>query len=75
MGGALKPGDSVNVPSAPWVHLFVPQGTVDMEGVGELTDGDAVRFTASADGRRVTGVAGDAEVLIWEMHKTIEWRR
>ena len=70
----LAPGQSVQLPSAPWVHLFVPQGAVSVEGVGEVADGDAVRFTASADGRRITGVR-DAEVLIWEMDRTVEWRR
>lgn len=70
----LTPGQSVQLPSAPWVHLFVPQGAVSVEGVGALADGDAVRFTASADGRRITA-ARDAEVLIWEMDRTIEWRR
>ena len=70
----LTPGQSVQLPSAPWVHLFVPQGAVSVEGVGEVANGDAVRFTGSADGRRITGVR-DAEVLIWEMDRTVEWRR
>lgn len=66
----LKPGETVLLPSAPWVHLFVPQGQVSVEGIGALKGGDGVRFTASAEGQKVTGVA-DAEVLVWEMHKTI----
>jgi quercetin 2,3-dioxygenase len=62
----LRPGDTISAPAAPYVHLFVPRGRLTLEGVGELTEGDAVRFT-DADGRRVT--ANDpSEVLIWEMH-------
>jgi quercetin 2,3-dioxygenase len=62
----LEPGDAVELPSAPYLHLFVPRGVLALEGVGELADADAVRLTDS-DGRRLT--AGEhSEVLIWEMH-------
>ena len=53
---------------APFLHVFVPRGTVAFEGVGELAEGDSVRLTASG-GQRLTG-ATDAEVLVWEMHAT-----
>ncbi|MCW2694333.1 MAG: Pirin-related protein [Mycobacterium sp.] len=62
----LAPGQSVQLPEAPYLHLFVPQGTVQLEGAGELTDGDAVRFTATG-GQRVTATT-HAEILVWEMH-------
>jgi redox-sensitive bicupin YhaK (pirin superfamily) len=62
----MKPTDTVTVPDAPFVHLFVARGTVDLEGAGPLTAGDAVRLTA-AGGHDLTAV-DDAEVLIWEMH-------
>ncbi|HVC68253.1 MAG TPA: pirin family protein [Acidimicrobiales bacterium] len=62
----LRPTQEVTLPEAPFLHLFVPRGSVELEGVGRLDEGDAVRLTA-AGGRRVTGVA-DAEVLVWEMH-------
>ena len=65
-GARLHPGAAVNLPAAPYLHLFVPCGRVTVEGVGELNEGDAVRFN-DADGRRVTA-DGPAEVLIWEMH-------
>jgi redox-sensitive bicupin YhaK (pirin superfamily) len=68
-GARLHPGAAVNLPAAPYLHLFVPRGRVTVEDVGELTAGDAVRFN-EADGQRVT--ADDAsEVLIWEMHATV----
>lgn len=65
----LQPGQSVVVPDAPFVHLFVPHGEVDLEGAGRLLTGDAVRLTASG-GQRVTAV-GPAEILVWEMHATV----
>jgi len=65
----LAPGRSVTLPEAPFVHVFVPRGTVEFEGVGTLAEGDSVRLTGSG-GQRVTGVT-DAEVLVWEMHATV----
>jgi quercetin 2,3-dioxygenase len=62
----LQPGDSVELPDAPYLHLFVPQGDVMLEGAGELHTGDAVRFTATG-GQRVTATTA-AEILVWEMH-------
>jgi hypothetical protein len=65
----MSPGETVVVPDAPFVHLFVAQGDVELEGAGHLTAGDAVRLTASG-GQRVT--AGEAsEILIWEMHAAV----
>jgi quercetin 2,3-dioxygenase len=65
----LQPGQSVTLPDAPFLHLFVPRGTVALEGAGELAVGDAVRFTATG-GQRVTA-AEPAEILVWEMHATL----
>ncbi len=62
----LQPGAVVTVPDAPYVHLFVARGIVDLETAGTLGQGDAVRLTATG-GHRVTAVEA-AEVLIWEMH-------
>jgi quercetin 2,3-dioxygenase len=62
----LNPGDAVTLPPAPYLHLFVPRGRITLESIGELDQGDAVRF-ADADGRRVTA-DHPSEVLIWEMH-------
>ena len=65
----LQPGQSVQLPDAPFLHLFVPRGDVALEGVGPLGQGDAVRFTA-VGGQQVTAVE-PAEILVWEMHATI----
>jgi redox-sensitive bicupin YhaK (pirin superfamily) len=62
----LQPGQSVELPEAPYLHLFVPVGAVTLEGAGELSTGDAVRFTATG-GQRVTATS-PAEILVWEMH-------
>src|SRR3546814_20731999 len=62
----LRSGDSVTVPEAPYVHLFVARGTVDLEGAGTLAEGDAVRLTG-VGGQDLVAV-DDSEVLIWEMH-------
>ena len=64
----LRPGDEVTLPEAPFLHLFVARGAVDLEETGSLGTGDAVRATRSG-GRRVTA-ADEAEVLVWEMHAT-----
>jgi redox-sensitive bicupin YhaK (pirin superfamily) len=62
----INPPDTVTVPDAPFVSLFVARGAVHLEGAGVLNEGDAVRLTA-VGGQTVTAI-DDAEVLIWEMH-------
>ena len=39
----LQPNQSVEIPDAPYVHLFVARGIVELEGAGVLVAGDAVR--------------------------------
>ena len=51
----LEPGQSVQRPDAPFVHLFVPRGIVELEGTGVIVEGDAVRFSAIG-GQRVSAV-------------------
>jgi quercetin 2,3-dioxygenase len=65
-GARLGSGDTVELPGAPYLHLFVPCGRATVEGAGELEQGDAVRFT-NADGQRLTA-SEPTELLIWEMH-------
>ncbi|GGK76081.1 hypothetical protein Ppa06_39820 [Planomonospora parontospora subsp. parontospora] len=65
----LQPGQHVELPEAPFLHLFVPRGSVTLEGAGELGAGDAVRFTATG-GQKITA-AEPAEILVWEMHATL----
>lgn len=64
----LPVAGSAVLPNAPYAHVFVARGIVDLEGVGPLAAGDAVRVS-DAQGQRI-GALGDAgaEVLVWEMH-------
>jgi len=66
----LAPGQAVTVPDAPYIHVFVARGSMSLEGAGVLGEGDAVRMTATG-GQRLEAVEG-AEVLIWEMHSSID---
>ena len=71
-GGRLKPGESVQVPDAPYVHLFIAKGGVELEGADVLRRGDAVCL-AAAGARRLTADAGTGvEVLIWETNQDLE---
>ncbi|QKG24563.1 pirin family protein [Actinomadura verrucosospora] len=65
----LQAGGTVQLPDAPFLHLFVARGSVALEGTGPLATGDAVRFTGTG-GQRVTA-AERAEILLWEMHATL----
>jgi redox-sensitive bicupin YhaK (pirin superfamily) len=65
----LRPGEAVELPEAPFLHLFVARGTVTLEDAGSLAEGDAVRFTATG-GQKVTATE-PAEILLWEMHAAI----
>lgn len=65
----LQPGQSVEIPEAPFGHLFVAAGAVELEGAGRVSAGDAVRFTGTG-GQRVTATE-PAEILVWEMHASI----
>ncbi|NKE69370.1 pirin family protein [Candidatus Manganitrophus noduliformans] len=67
-GGRLKPGESVRLPEAPYLHLFVPKGAVTLEGAGRLEKGDAVRLTAAGTPAVTADLASGAEILIWEMN-------
>jgi redox-sensitive bicupin YhaK (pirin superfamily) len=62
----LEPGQAVQLPDAPFLHLFVPRGAVSLEGSGALDTGDAVRFTG-VGGQQVVATE-EAEILVWEMH-------
>ena len=61
----LSPGEAVQLPDAPFVHLYVARGAGDLEGAGALATGDAVRLTG-AGGPAFTSTAA-SEVLVWEM--------
>lgn len=63
-------GQRVTLPAAPFGHLFVARGAVELVGVGLLGTGDAVR-TTDADEMPLTA-AEDAEILFWEMHASFD---
>jgi redox-sensitive bicupin YhaK (pirin superfamily) len=67
-GGRLKPGESVQIPDAPLMHLYVAKGAAELEEAGRLAAGDAVRLTAVGSPRLTADAATGAEVLIWEMN-------
>lgn len=75
LASRLEPGHSVVLPDAPYLHLYIPLGSVALEGSAGLDEGgavletgDAARMTASG-GRRVTAGDDGAEILAWEMHE------
>ncbi|MGZ0150060.1 pirin family protein [Kribbella sp. WER1] len=61
----LGPGGTVELPAAPYLHLFVATGTAALDDAA-LGTADAVRLTD--DGGRLTAGPGGAEVLVWEMY-------
>jgi len=65
----LEPGESVAVPDAPFVHVYVTRGQMDLEAQGLLDAGDAARLTAA--GERRLGAVEPSEVLIWEMYASL----
>lgn len=63
----LAAGQTVALPTAPYVHLFVALGSAELEGTDVLATGDAARIGA-AEAQRVTAGPDGAEILVWEMH-------
>ena len=65
----LQPGESVTVPDAPFVHVYLARGRMTLEAAGPLGAGDAARLVR-AGGRRLAATE-PSEVLIWEMHASL----
>jgi redox-sensitive bicupin YhaK (pirin superfamily) len=63
-GGRLQPTETVIVPEARHVHLFVARGSAALEDCGPLDEGDAARLTAGG-ALELTACPDGAEVLIW----------
>jgi quercetin 2,3-dioxygenase len=63
-GGRLQAGETVNLPDDRHVHLFIPRGSVILDGAGELQSGDAARLVAAGTPTLTAGETG-AEVLVW----------
>jgi redox-sensitive bicupin YhaK (pirin superfamily) len=68
----MAPGETLQVPTAPFVHLYAAKGEAALEGAGLLSAGDAARVTA-AEGQRLTAGAEGAEVLVWEMDAEVRF--
>ena len=65
----LQPGESVTVPDAPFAHVYLARGQMDLEAAGRLAAGDAARLTAAGELR--VSATEPSEVLIWEMHASL----
>jgi redox-sensitive bicupin YhaK (pirin superfamily) len=70
-GGRLGAGETVSVPDAPYVHVFVAKGSAQLEHAGVLNAGDEARLTG-AGSRPLTAESNGAEILIWETDRTVE---
>ena len=70
--GRLKPGESLKLPDAPFVHLYIAAGDVVLEGAGSLSKGDAARITATP-GLSLSAGGSGAEILAWEMAGAISF--
>lgn len=61
----VERGESVALPDARRLHVFVARGSVQMECAGRLDEGDAAGITD--EGGRALSALGPAEVLVWQM--------
>lgn len=61
-------GQSVTLPPAPYGHLYVARGGVELDDGMRLVEGDALR-TIDEGAVSVTATS-EAEILFWEMHTT-----
>jgi redox-sensitive bicupin YhaK (pirin superfamily) len=71
-GARMVANETLQIPTAPFVHVYVAKGEAALEGAGLLAAGDAVRVTA-AEGQRLTAGDGGAEVLLWEMDASVKF--
>jgi redox-sensitive bicupin YhaK (pirin superfamily) len=64
----LARGESIVLPDAPFVHLFVATGMAEAEGAATIATGDAVRYDRAGEAR-VTATE-PSQLLVWEMFGT-----
>lgn len=70
-GGRLKAGETVKVPEAPFAHVYVAKGSVELEAAGRLNAGDAVRLAGAGTPTLTADAKVGAEVLIWQMNSEL----
>lgn len=71
----LHGGAAVEVPAAPFLHVFVPIGSLTVTtGDVALGPGDALRVTDADAPLALTAGEHGAEVLVWEMHARSDGR-
>lgn len=63
--GRLKAAETIKVPEASHVHLFVAKGSGTLAGAGELGQGDAARLVRAGSPLWTAGPKG-SEVLVWQ---------
>lgn len=65
--GRLHPGQTIRIPDAPYVHVYIALGRAKLEKAGVLGEGDSARLQ-NAGSLLLTADADKAvEVLVWEM--------
>ncbi len=62
--GRLRSGETVEIPEAPHVHVFVALGAATFDGVEPLVEGDAIRLTNEGTHSISAGPEG-AELIVW----------
>lgn len=68
--GRLAADETLSLPDAPYVHLFLARGSAELEGTSLLA-GDSARLTGAGGPRLSAGTEG-AEVLVWEMDAALQ---
>ena len=63
-GARLAAGATVDIPQALHAHVFVALGSGDLDGTGDLAQGDAARLTDAGTPSFTAGPNG-AELLVW----------
>jgi redox-sensitive bicupin YhaK (pirin superfamily) len=66
----LTPGQRVTLPAAPFVHLFVAEGSAELPGTPPLRTGDAARLT-DAGAMEVSAGDDGAHLVVWETYATL----
>src|SRR3954470_17965077 len=66
----LGPGRQITLPAAPFVHVFIAEGTAELPGHPPLGTGDAARLV-DAGAIDLTAGGDGAHVVVWETYATL----